>query len=1109
MKILCGFLILLLCLLFNAGLAQNNGGLKFIPNQGQIADRNYNPRPDVLFQVEGKAIYVRENGLTFVLTNIDEAQHEAHEKMEEIEHSEAGLGNYSEPEWEVIFLRNSMIDIQQVSMTFLKVADQPLITTSKESTDYLNYYLPQCKQGITKVHTYAQLEYRELYQGIDLDFYSNEKGELKYDFRVKAGADPNQIKMKWTGADNVSIQNDGSLLIETKIKNLTETMPLTYQLINGDTIKIKAQYKLKEKWNNVFVVSYEFGDYDQTYDLIIDPWITNYGAENGDNGIDVATDVEGNVLLTGLTTSPTAIAEDGFANELIGESDAYLVKFNAAGERMWGTYYGGEGSDGSNSVIADHDNNIYIAGSTMSEESIAYEGHQNTHGGIIDAWIFTFGDAFLVKFAPDGSRIWATYYGGEMGDLAEDVNVSDDGFVYLSGNTNSDTAIATLDGFQTTYGGGIGGPDDVPGDAFLVKFTSDGERVWGTYYGDIQLDYGNAVSSDGEGNVYMGGSTSSVESISTPGSYQEVHWGQSDAYIVKFSPSGDRIWATYFGGELRDKGEDLVVDVERNALYLAGYTTSPEYIAFEGFQMSRGDIDFTKRDAFLAKFSLEGERIWGTYFGGLGNDYAIDLGLDHETGNIAICGDTYALDLPVSDCALQTELSGLENAFATQFDPSGELYCSSYFGADHEENNKMAFGGCYLYIIGSSPIGVASPGAHQEIFGGLVDAFLAQLYKSSCGIELPLVDLTTEKIDVTDCNACDGSFTINVATAGCVGNIGGINYRWSTGEEFLNTTDSTSSVDGLCPGEHWVEVQLDCGVKDTVFFEMGSDLNIPDAAFNNTEICLGETITFTDLSTTDEGTIVSHAWRIDGIEISTENTFDYVFDSTGTYEVVLFVVNSDDCADSVSHQIIVHPNYELTDEITVCQNALVTFGDGHQIYATNDTSYTASLTSSFGCDSMVTTNVLTLPNIHISDTVFVQFGIPVQLFNGDEIIIDDTYVDTSILLSETGCDSITIITYLIDDFEFNPPNVFTPNSDNANNTFYFPNQNILTFECVIVNRWGVEVFQFNEIMDQWDGKNETNGKDCPDGVYFFTYSGTYINSEPFLGQGTVLLIRGK
>jgi hypothetical protein len=1112
MKVRNVFILIILSLFTIIGYAQNSqkNSLKFIPNQGQIADRDLNPRPDVLFKVDRKGIYLRKDGLTFVLNNMGEVQHEAHEKTEEIEHSEEGLNGISEQEYDRAFLRESFLDVQQVSMTFLNASKNPIIDSINRSVDYLNYYLPECPNGITNVHTYNEVGVYDIYKGVDVRYYSKKNGDLKYDIRVKPGANPNQIKLKWTGADNVVVNSEGSLLIETRLQSLFESMPLVYQIIQEDTVIINASYQVKPKKDNSFIVSYEFGDYSTKYDLIIDPWITNYGGSGQDFGSNVATDNNDNVLMIGATNSSVGIAEDGFVNEPVGLLDVYLAKFNDAGERIWATYYGGVLDDWGAAVTSDSENNIYITGTTLSEDGIEYLGHQSVYGGWADGLFTDYGDAFLVKFTPDGDRLWGTYYGGEGGEIGNSINVSNDGFIYMVGSTSSPDNISSPGAFQTSYAGGEDA-FQILADVFLAKFNLDGDRIWGTYYGGENIDTGEGVGTDNEGNVYFSGAAGSTSSISTPLSHQELYGGGvRDAILVKFTGDGDRVWGTYFGGLRYEFGMDAVVDATENAVYLTGYTTSYEGIAFDGYQMEHGGVDggdITDRDAYLARFSLDGERIWSTFVGGLFNDYSLDIGLDSENGNIAICGDTYSANFPISECAIQTELLGLENAFATQFEPSGELFCSSYFGAEHEENNKLAFGGCFLYVVGTSPVGVATAGAHQEEFGGAGDAYLAQLNKSSCGIEFPSVDFSPEFTDLSSCLLCDGALSVDISASGCLADFDTVSFRWSTGYEVLNTTESTAGISELCAGDYWVSVELGCSQIDTFFFEIGAGLNIPTANFEWSSACVGDSMIFVNTSTSPDGSFVAFEWSLDGEVLGSDESFTNVFSDPGTYLVGLYVLNSLDCADSIVYEITIHPNYEQVQEVLVCQNEYYTFPDGTEFLVDQDYEYSSNLSSIYGCDSIITT-VITMEPLTISeDTLFVNYGTVINLASGEEMEVFETLTDTFQLASIIGCDSVHIRTYVITNFEFSPPNIFSPNEDIANNTFFFPQDNVLTFEAVIVNRWGVEVAVFNAITDSWDGTNAANGSACPDGVYFYTYAGTFINDEPFQGQGTVQLIR--
>jgi gliding motility-associated-like protein len=106
--------------------------------------------------------------------------------------------------------------------------------------------------------------------------------------------------------------------------------------------------------------------------------------------------------------------------------------------------------------------------------------------------------------------------------------------------------------------------------------------------------------------------------------------------------------------------------------------------------------------------------------------------------------------------------------------------------------------------------------------------------------------------------------------------------------------------------------------------------------------------------------------------------------------------------------------------------------------------------------------------------------------------------------TDTACKLITVH----EKPEITPPNVFTPGSDGANDefTFTFLSQAVSEFTAIIVDRWGMTQYEINDINQGWDGTNK-NGKECPEGVYFYTYSAVFTNGETAQGQGTITLIR--
>jgi hypothetical protein len=201
------------------------------------------------------------------------------------------------------------------------------------------------------------------------------------------------------------------------------------------------------------------------------------------------------------------------------------VKFDASGTRLWGTYYGGNDTDWGYSCTTDAIGNVYLAGYTESTNSvtIATSGaHQTSIGG--------YDDAFLVKFDASGTRLWGTYYGGTSDDYGRSCTTDASGNVYLAGWTSSTTAIATSGAHQTTYGGYW--------DAFLGKFDASGTRLWGTYYGGSDWDFGYSCTTDASGNVYLAGWTMSTNAIATSGAHQATIGGGRDVFLVKFDGNG-------------------------------------------------------------------------------------------------------------------------------------------------------------------------------------------------------------------------------------------------------------------------------------------------------------------------------------------------------------------------------------------------------------------------------------------------------------------------------------------------------------------------------------------------------------------------------------------
>ncbi|HYD22267.1 MAG TPA: hypothetical protein VEB40_12380 [Flavipsychrobacter sp.] len=164
--------------------------------------------------------------------------------------------------------------------------------------------------------------------------------------------------------------------------------------------------------------------------------------------------------------------------------------------------------------------------------------------------------------------------------------------------------------------------------SYSGKLVIDPTLEWGTYYGDAGFDVSISVKVDVFGDVYVGGVTEATSNMATTGSHQSIHGGDiRDAYLAKFSSSGQRVWATYYGGSELDAGYAVSCD-PWGYVYLGGHTGSTNNISTSGSHQPLLFLN-TSANAFLVKFDSSGVRMWSTYYGGLGHSFgAMGLACD-------------------------------------------------------------------------------------------------------------------------------------------------------------------------------------------------------------------------------------------------------------------------------------------------------------------------------------------------------------------------------------------------------------------------------------------------------------------------------------------------
>ena len=295
----------------------------------------------------------------------------------------------------------------------------------------------------------------------------------------------------------------------------------------------------------------------------------------------------------------------------------------------------------------------------------------------------------------DPNLVWATYYGGSQNERGVLLVADKSDKVYMGGITNSSNNIITTGAYSSTF--------IALQTSFIACLNDSCVRQWGTYFGYNFLLTGLAIDTTLEA-LYVAGYTDSPGNATT-GAHQTIYAGRGDAYLARFTLTGFRQWATYYGGDSTD-GHYSSVAVDKNSnLILFGSTISNNNIATVGANMTSRSV---LSSAFLAKFNAMGIRQWGTYVIGNSTSYSLgsrQLELD-KFNNIYINSEIIGISATMEDINI--------SKYSSTGNP---LWQKTYGGVYNDMFLDMAVdnAGC-LYVCGitASATGIATPGSFRD-----------------------------------------------------------------------------------------------------------------------------------------------------------------------------------------------------------------------------------------------------------------------------------------------------------------------------------------------------------------------------------------------------------
>ena len=886
------------------------------------------------------------------------------------------------------------VDVSEYNQTVLHVNflgsnTVKSIKKSEPTNAYYNYFIGNDKsKWASNVRGYGEAILEEFYDGIDLKLIEQHE-QLKYEFHVKPGIDPGIIKLDYVGHEKIKVKKNGDLVLSTKLGEIIEEKPYAYQIINGRIVDVDCSFELVDD-----KVKFALGKYSPHAILVIDPilvFATYSGSVTDNFGMTATYGYDGTAYSAGIVygnayPTPDPLAYQVVSNITVADvatvtTDAFISKYSADGVNMlWTTFVGGGdntyGTETSNSLICDKQNNVYLYGVTSSDDFPIVGGYQPSFGGGTTLSINFNGtnfqndgtDIFIAKISANGQNLMgSTYMGGSEND---GVN-----YKLSSGIYNS---VAAYDSLTTNYG-----------DQFR---------------GEIMLDsLGNCIVA----------SCSRSSNFPVLNAFQPANSGKQDGVIFKLSSNlGALQWSSYYGGSENDACYTVKIDSSNNILFGGGTCSSDLPFMGAGWQaVYNGGIT----DGFVAKLNGAGTTVTNaTYLGTNDYDQAFFIEIDRND-NVFVLGQSRGGNFPVINSLFVNPGS---SQFVIKLDPTLSVAL-----------NSTVFGN------GNSDINISPAAFLVDICGNMyISGWGANILQGVPLNGMPVTPATA--FQATAPNGFDFYLLVIERDFGGPNPLYGTYIGGSAAQEHVDGGTSRfdkngvvyQSVCGGCGGNSdfptspgaWSSSNLSSNCNNLVFkfdFEL-----IPDAEFtaDNNIGCAPFTVAFDNFSTQSD----SYLWDFGNGDTSTvifEPTITY--DTPGIYSVFLYVTDSiclrTDTAELVitvtdSLELSVTPNQELCQSTPTTLTAF-TNGTGTSFVWSSNINFSDTL------NSPLTDSTITVTPTGAS-TYYVQASNPgCSLI--DSVLVD--FIGSSLIID--GNDSICL----------GGQTVFTASSSNPSVTFTY------------------------------------------------------------------------
>lgn len=913
--------------------------LLFVPNEGQWVE-------PFLYKgiASGADIYLEKTGVTYVVGAA----------------ANTGLMHaYKENELK----ERPVLKYHAYRMKWIGANENAKTVTNKKQSFYHNYYLGNdAKRWKANIGVFGNVDYEEIYQGINLHL-SSEKGNLKYDFIVKPGGNPDEIRIAYEGLDGIKIDK-GNLVLKTSVGEITEMAPYAYQYIDGMLKEVACKYKFDGKELRFSMPR----GYDETQNLIIDPVIvfaTLTGSIADNWGFTATYDHSGNFYAGGIASGlgyPLSLGAlqpsyNGGTSPSLIPCDIAISKFNAAGSGLiYSTYLGGTQDEMPHSLVVDENNNLVVAGKSQSATyPTTTWGYDQSHNGNFDIVVSKFnaagsallGSTFLGGAGDDGVNIAAGFVAApgtlkfNYGDDSRSEVITDKlGNVYVASSTQSGNFPTSANAAKASLGG--------TQDGVYVKLNPTlSTLLYSTYIGGGSDDAAYVLTLDtAETHVYVGGGTVSTNfhTAATTGAYRSTFQGGSaDGFICRFLNSGTFALqkATYIGTTAYDQCYGLQTDLE-NGVYAMGQTMG-------AFPVSPGVYSNAGSRHFIIKLdSLLNTAVYSTVFGsGPANTPNISpvAFLVDTCQNVYISGwggatlGSTTNNLPITNDAFQSTTDGNDFYFIVLSKNAINLLFGSYFGSptkgEHVDGGTSRFdpqGVVYQAICASCGPGSSfpsSPGAFSSTKGS-----------TNCNLGAVKIAFNLGSVNaVADANPNASGCAPLVVNFGNT-STNATSYIWNFDDGSPTSNAATPTHTFTNPGVYEVMMVAinpnACKTHDTVILQINvsDEVITPAFTYQLLDTCTNPRVVITNTSTPMPGHTLANAtfqWFFgDNTNFTGQNPGTHPYAGPGTYDIMMIMTDPDACnsPDTVIQTVVVSQQFVNADFLvpdTICVGDTTSF----------------------------------------------------------------------------------------------------------------------------------------------------------------------------------------